>query len=449
MTFLRSELENRPILLGLFGAIIAIMVRTNLAWGLLLIGFLIVISSMRSRLWLAISFALFATFVPSGFNTALPMPQFPLIGEVVSPVARGPIAILFTIDSHGNRYEIVWVNGPKVDLGDQIEINRAKLAASNHLSPNLTGLKVKKSDAVIIGRASAWLRWSTLVHDDLVTFVSTHVHSDSAMAINGLVLDATYKVSPNFKLALQSDGLLFLVSISGLHVFILAYLVKWLLPYNYIPRPFRIVILGLFLIFLCAATSFHAATVRAAIAVIGREMAYFYRREPDSLSLLALGGLVYLAWRPEACFEPGFQLSMLAVGLIACGELLISNLEWVDLLKVGGLGWLGSTPIAAYWFGTISWIGAISGSIFSLLLLPLISLTVLAFVFQLLPGFGTTFGLALDVLGHLVYAGIMRLSLVNWISSAWTPSRWMVLFITIGIFMVVWTRRRRAAPKRL
>ena len=453
MSYIRTEFSQRLLLVALWGAITAILTSVHFFYALLLVIPLVGLYGFRPRFYLAGAFALFSFFIPTGFHKFSPTPKFPFIGEVVSPPAHGPKSALFIVSNGTVRYDAIWVHAKNVNLGDEVKILKAKSLGSDAESGNLNKLRIDPTDAKIIGHGSLWLEKLTQWHDDLVQFTNDHLRPHAAMTVNALILQQPSQLSAKYKKSLISSGVIFLVTISGIHIFILASIFQWFLPKDYIPRPYRIALLTCFLFVVAAMSGFHAAAIRAIIAVIGREIAYFYRREPDSLSLLAFGGLVYLGWRPDACFEPGFQLSMLAVGLLASSEVPNIRSEILQMTRVGALGWLGSAPIGAFWFGTISYAGVITGTLLSAVLMPLIALFFIAAVSSWVPLTGSMLSTVLfDGLNHfgdLIYHIVNGISHLPFVSEAWSPSAGLVALIYIALFLIFWVHHRREAPKRI
>jgi competence protein ComEC len=191
----------------------------------------------------------------------------------------------------------------------------------------------------------------------------------------------------------QASGLAHLLSISGLHMSLVAGTVlvvaRWLLALvppiaERVPARKPAALLALFAAaFYLAISGATVPTQRAFAMVAVALLAILVDRDPFSMRLLAWAALVVLALRPEAVAGPSFQLSFAAVlALIAVWERLgrrlvepapsgLARLARYPLAVAATtlVASLATTPLTAFHFQTVAGWGVVS----NLLAVPLTS----------------------------------------------------------------------------
>ena len=170
-------------------------------------------------------------------------------------------------------------------------------------------------------------------------------------------------IPKNINEAMRDSGLTHILSISGLHMVIMAGTVFWLV------RALLALVPGLSLrypikkwaaIFALAAATFYLAlsgaavsTVRSWIMISIVLIAVLLDRPAITMRNVALAALAILVVAPESLFEPSFEMSFAAVvGLVAL-------YEWLSKRKGRGLGLRDASPL---WRG-VFWGGAFIASV--------------------------------------------------------------------------------------
>src|SRR5207237_909819 len=128
--------------------------------------------------------------------------------------------------------------------------------------------------------------------------------SEQSSVINALCFGTSGEVAPSLRRELQNSGAVHLLTVSGLQVFLLAWLLQWVLSVAPIPRTIQIGIIFLILALYTCAAGLHPSVLRAGIMAIVTLVAYLFRREPDFLSALGLAAIITLLWQPWAVFTP-------------------------------------------------------------------------------------------------------------------------------------------------
>jgi competence protein ComEC len=212
-------------------------------------------------------------------------------------------------------------------------------------------------------------------------------------------------------------GALHFLSVSGLHVGILAGFIWWLSWFLRLPRWARgllalLAILTFLLIVPPRAPVLRAGTLCAVFCI-----AYMFRRQANAINVLALGALIILLTRPLDLFNPGFQLSFVVVlAIIIFVTPVVSQLPllfrssvprdslplslqrprswyhqcayWVSfyfwgLCAVCVIAWFAGMPLAAYHFHRIAPWGMVASMV---MFLPILAHLLLGYTKLLLVG---------------------------------------------------------------
>ena len=198
--------------------------------------------------------------------------------------------------------------------------------------------------------------------------------------------------------AFRKTGLLHFISLSGLHLGILAGIVWWLCKTMGLMKPTRAIIciiaIGIFLLIVPP----RAPTLRAAIICWVFCASFFFRRKSNPLNTLSFAAIILLLIRPTQVFEAGWQLSFTSVlGIILFADSIhfflyekIMEHPWqskktkakpfwriiakpgpyvLRLFSVGFAAWLGGAGILLYHFYTINPLT----SIWTVIVFPLVA----------------------------------------------------------------------------
>ncbi|MDQ2901209.1 MAG: ComEC/Rec2 family competence protein [Acidobacteriota bacterium] len=137
----------------------------------------------------------------------------------------------------------------------------------------------------------------------------------------------------------RSTGTFHAIVISGSHVAVLAAFLLFLLRICFVPRGIAMLLTVLAAWLYAFVTGWQAPVIRSAAGMALFAFGGLFFRERRILNLLAAVAILFLVFDPEQMFDPSFQLSFLAVALIAvfsiplieatCGPLVkgLSGLE--------------------------------------------------------------------------------------------------------------------------
>lgn len=265
--------------------------------------------------------------------------------------------------------------------------------ASQGATLKLTGGKILG----VLEPPSAFALWCQRSQTHLEAWLRTLPWSDpdGGALLAATMLGRTALLPDEAKAAFAATGTLHLFAISGLHIAGMAAALLWAARRGRLPaKPAGIAILALLWIYV-QVTGASPSSLRAWIMAAFIWAGQAGERAAPPVQSLALAAAATLAWSPEACGDPGFQLSYLAVlaillvGVPAADQLAGPTLA-ERLTPKEGLprwrlwGWklrratlaglcvslaatLAGTPLTLTYFQTASWGGVFA----NLVLVPL------------------------------------------------------------------------------
>ncbi len=449
-TSLTAEFARRPLVLAFIGLAVGVAFPTAPGGLIVLIGFLAWLRSLGCWSLLVIPFLLGLLISPSQKAFVLSQSYVSVKGRVASVPSEGPWGFRFHLASSEGDFLIAGENLAPVGIGQKVVV-KGMLGPFSEGSQNIylqRGLQGRiKADSTIVVDQAGWIyAVSDLVRRSTKLFLSKTLNSKEAALAGGLCLSLNGAIEPEMMESLKSTGTIHLISASGLHIMILASGLYWLFGFLPIPRLGVLGGVGLVLLIYGLASGLHPPVVRSICITLLSQSAFFFRREFDLWSGLALVGGSFVIVNPRVLFEIGFQLSFIAVAFFGMGQRSEGSsvkAKLVTELKSTGVGFLSTIPILAQMQGFIG-----LTSPFANLLLVFILPWIL---------FGTLLGGLLFLMSVPASAFWMRLAvepLLGWIEAIlhWTSvaegqiavpafSGYFLLFI-YGFAVLSWRRKR-------
>ena len=201
-------------------------------------------------------------------------------------------------------------------------------------------------------------------------FIDRQIGGQPGALLKGLLLGVRGDIDPELREAFAEVGVIHVLAVSGLHVGFIAALLLGLLSFLRIPNPWRtmLAILGLFTYALL--TGFKPPVLRAAIMATVLLVGALLQRRTNVINSLAVAAMIILTLNPLHLFEPGFQLSFVAVlGIALFSRRVLEIFERRTLnWQEKGKGWpiavltlaavslsaqLATLPLTAYYFNRL------------------------------------------------------------------------------------------------
>jgi competence protein ComEC len=241
---------------------------------------------------------------------------------------------------------------------------------------------------------------------DFYAFILDHTGpSETGKALAALITGKTELITPDLRELFSKAGISHLFAISGLHLSIIGFLFfsgisnflsifpKFLITGRSKKLAGAITVIPLMVY--CIFSGFSPSTQRAFIMTLALLFSLISEKEKDFPSSLSMAGILILFIDSAALFSISFQLSFIAVGFIVGGLSLIKKEAFLYkdnllgktamLLCVSFFASLGTFPLTAHYFHTISIVQLISNLVFipvvGFVLLPLGIVSLLGFSF--------------------------------------------------------------------
>ncbi|HSI71905.1 MAG TPA: ComEC/Rec2 family competence protein [Fimbriimonas sp.] len=424
-----SEFEGRPIL-GVVGALIIGLTAALHPLNLLLFpAVFLVWRNLSARIAFAAALLLGVLMAPKPVAQIDDRTDFSDVVRVDSVPTPYMEALCFDAKIEGVS---CWVRLPgqsRISFGDHIHVTGSmKPLGPDQRYMALQGIgaiaqvdsyKVVQPAPLLFRAANGW-RWS------FIDFAFANLPPRMAGVAAALCFNTDKLVDPDFNDDLKQTGTIHIVSVSGLHIVVLALALLFGLSKLPIPRGVQLAIAALVLSFYALATGLSPPTVRAVLMVGIAFAAYLLKREPDWLSSLACSALIYLLWQPRGIYDIGFQLSFLTVAafclylrperdvqesVIANGLAQVRQIAWASLVAS-----VASAPLVIYYFGQASVVSVLA----NLMIAPAVeAIIVCAFIahglWLLMPVVGA-FALDIFVKGWIgyLYAVLDFLAAPSW-----------------------------------
>lgn len=206
--------------------------------------------------------------------------------------------------------------------------------------------------------------------------LSTNLHETTKSILIATLLGNSDFVDQQMRQDFANAGIAHLLALSGLHIGILTFLLWWLLfPLDYCSlKKLRLVITMLCLLLYTAFTGFSPSVMRAAVMFGFVLLALLSGRPGNAFSSLAFAAMAILVLSPMSLYSAGFQLSFITVlSLLLFSQIQTTHLRHkainhaVSLLLTSVVAMLSTLALTAFYFHTISIMGALT----NMLVLPI------------------------------------------------------------------------------
>lgn len=462
---MRAEVAGRPLLAASLGLVIGITSAWHLLNGLFLIVLLALVwKRLPTAIWAAGACLVGLIVAPPKFA----LQQFKesaFSGEatVASVPNLTPSGESCVIESGGTLYQLSVKGTADLAMGQTLSVYGTVRPLHGEQGQRLliesvqATISARAGNVSVLSEAPMIVRAGSAVRSAFTQMVSSNMPSDQASLVNALCFASGSTVSGPLRRDLQNSGSIHILTVSGLQVFLLAWILQLLLGLLPIPRAFQIAVIALVLTLYALATGLHPSVLRASIMAVVAFSAYLFRREPDFLSALGLAAIVTLLWQPWTVFTPGFQLSFVCVAALTLywkshpfkeGPKLLDRIAgriWM-LLRSSLIVALASAPIVAFHYGIIPLLSPVATLLIAPVLPVIIVVALVAFAFGFLPPLqaGLLHFIAAPLTSYISFV-VQTLGSSSW-SAIEVPSfnaYWLVPYYTALLLVAGFTPRHR------
>ena len=156
-------------------------------------------------------------------------------------------------------------------------------------------------------------RWRGRFREKCETLFSKQMSRRTAPVARALLLGSRSAVSDEVRRSFAESGTMHLLAISGLHVGILAMLLYYTCRLLHLSLTNTTLVLLLGIAWYAFVTDVRPPVVRASALILITAAGIPWYRQAGAANTLGIAALVVLVWNPTDLFEPGAQLSFLAV----------------------------------------------------------------------------------------------------------------------------------------
>jgi competence protein ComEC len=269
--------------------------------------------------------------------------------------------------------------------------------------------KTSSKNVSIIGSEKGFSYYQEMIIDRIKSQINQLFSEDTRSIVLALTTGDKSKIPFETKTNYSIAGTAHILSVSGLHVGIIAIFIYLLLGFLR-NRILKLIVFILSIFFFITLTGFQTPAIRAGVMAILVMIVYVLERRVIILNILSLAVLIMLIIEPTLIFSASFQMSALSVLGIALFYQLFKN-KFEKLINIDNriLFYLTNSisltlsasitvsPIVAYYFGIFSIVSPLT----NLIIIPITSLAMIYSLFSigvsfLWFGLGVIFASAVD-----------------------------------------------------
>ncbi len=226
---------------------------------------------------------------------------------------------MLDVDGHllgvraGDRVRLLVLASQPMEPLNPGEFNYALYERSSRVFCRLRGLFPESVTVVERGSFWSWRLWLSRLRESGNSVLRQHISPQRSTLAAAILLGAREQLDPERNEGFLITGTIHVLSISGLHVGILAYGFWLLFRTGLFPRrPMLWSAIGLTMLY-CLLTDSQPPIVRATILIVALCCSLLWGRQALGFNTLAFAGLVVLVLNPAALFQAGPQLSFMSV----------------------------------------------------------------------------------------------------------------------------------------
>ena len=321
------------------------------------------------------------------------------------------------------------------------------------LTQGISGTAYASKSASLPSDTTFSLRvWALRVQAAAVERLQTHFEGTDLAMLAAMTLGDKRGLDAGVRAMFSETGTSHVLALSGLHLGILFMLYQFLVLNRVRRRSLRwvAVAVGLALVWLYALVAGMPLSMqRAALMFSWVQLMQLSRRDTLGFDRLLVSALLLLLLSPLSLFDVGFQLSFLSVTAILTLVPLFpalpknSNRVWHVFYSAGltsCCAWLGTMPVVAYYFHTVSLYSLPANLVAVSLVWILLILSTLFFTF---PFAAEIFAMSMKMVLAALTASLSFLATLPGSSMKLFPTPWGVcIALSMLVAIVLWRQRR-------
>jgi competence protein ComEC len=204
-------------------------------------------------------------------------------------------------------------------------------------------------------------RFAYRVSGRLERLINEYAPPREASILNAILLGQRQEIEGDINDNFINTGTVHILSISGLHVGLLAFIFLILLDVFRVPFKVSAAIMAVLLVFYSIMVGNSPPVVRATAMILTFMLGRVLKKEQDNLNSLSFSAAAILFFNPQDLFDIGFQLSFLTMGAIIYMPAKLEkmfNIKSGSYLRTAAIvsfsAWLWSAPFIARYFNIVS-----------------------------------------------------------------------------------------------
>jgi competence protein ComEC len=157
-------------------------------------------------------------------------------------------------------------------------------------------------------------RWIASIRRAGVAHLERHLSDKTRPVAEAMIFGVRESVDNNVWQSMLDTGTVHVLSISGLHVTLVAGVAAWFLRRMRVSRRTTAIAMILFVLFYLLLTDVRTPAIRAVALICAFAIGLYANRPTPAKNLLCASALIVLLWHPSELFQFGAQLSFIAVG---------------------------------------------------------------------------------------------------------------------------------------
>jgi competence protein ComEC len=457
---MRAALEGRPLFVGALAFIFGVASLSQPINLLALAGLLLICkNNLRALLFSAGGFLFGLCVAPIRVMPLFesgPFEEKALIVSIPRVTANGESCL---IETGEGRYQLLCRGPVALALGQRVHVRGTLRKLHGEAGQMLSLQEVRatvscsSTELTSLDDPPALFDWSMRWRESFSQSVLKTLPGHEGLLVTSLVFGSGAAPAGAVREELNASGGTYLLTVSGLQVFLLAWLLHLLLLLFPINRRTQLIVAGAVLLLYVCASGLTPSAIRALIVTLLASFAYLARREPDLPTAIGLAGVCTVLWQPWSIFTPSFQVSFVVVLALALywkrmerparqklTERVASSL-W-GTLRMSFIVFVAAAPLLAYHFGRVFLLAPIT-TLLAAPVAPIIIVCSLLGWALLFFAPSVQVGLLLFVVGPLA-AWVLFISSIlsahGWATVLFPPfeAYWLVPYYLA--FLIIWER---------
>lgn len=227
--------------------------------------------------------------------------------------------------------------------------------------------------------------------DYIYNEITSLIDGDEGAFLGAMLCGDKSGLSNSSKSSLYRAGIGHIFSVSGTHLVIISFVFMYIISFFKLSIKLRFVLNETLIMLFSLFAGMSSSVLRAMIMMTVFNLTALLRRKPDSITTIALCGIILTVFSPEKIRSASFLLSMAgAFSLSVVAPVVLKHIKCSRLIRPVATNfiaslcvWVVTLPIVMMFFNNVS----VASPVMNILLVPLCTVALVFTVFGVLGGF--------------------------------------------------------------